>query len=218
MNIPADVLKIIGFFPIFLFSICFHEFAHGLVAKWRGDNTAEKMGRLTLSPFAHADLFGTVIFPMIGVVTGFFFGWAKPVPVNERNLKNPKTDMFWIASAGPLSNILLAVIGALIVVYVGKFYYGQPMTQAVVGYGQVFIMTNISLAVFNALPIHPLDGGKILARFIPDSWDRWLLDKQFFLFIFLIVALNSPLAFIFHAPVRFVLDLLSSLMGVLWGM
>ena len=95
-----DIVEIGGklaiFFVPFLFALCFHEFAHGLVAKWRGDNTAEQMGRLTLNPMAHADIVGTFILPISAIVFGIplFFGWAKPVPVNTRNLKNIRTDMF----------------------------------------------------------------------------------------------------------------------------
>lgn len=200
--------KVAVFFPIFLFSICFHEFAHGLVAKWRGDRTAEMMGRLTLSPFAHADLLGTVVFPIFGVITGFFFGWAKPVPVNERNLRNPKVDMFWIAAAGPLSNFFLAFLAAVIIILVKRQFFGFPFERSVSDIGQFFILTNLSLGVFNAIPLHPLDGGKILARFIPDSWDRWLEQNQMLLFIVLLAVLWSPLNFILRAPIFFLYQLL----------
>src|SRR3954467_10390959 len=88
-------------FVPFLFALCFHEFAHGLVAKWRGDNTAEISGRLSLNPFVHADPIGTFLLPIGAIIlnSGFFFGWAKPVPVNSRNLRNPRWDMFWVALA-----------------------------------------------------------------------------------------------------------------------
>jgi Zn-dependent protease len=107
--------KLALFYVPFLFALCFHEFAHGWIAKTRGDNTAELMGRLTLNPMAHADMIGTFALPIMAIVFSvpIFFGWAKPVPVNIRNLKNPRVDMFWIALAGPASNILLAVLGLL---------------------------------------------------------------------------------------------------------
>jgi Zn-dependent protease len=216
MDLHFMITKIAAFFPIFLFSICFHEFAHGLMAKWKGDRTAELSGRLTLSPFAHGDLLGTVIFPIIGVITGFFFGWAKPVPVNERNLKNPKKDLFWIALAGPASNILLALIMAILIGFVAKYFGAVPLRKTLNDLGQIFIFTNLSLAVFNALPLHPLDGGKIIARFIPDSVDRWLEDNQFMLFIFLMVLLQTPAAVIFHAPIQILFDLLMQVSGVIW--
>lgn len=216
MDMQLIITKIVVFFPIFLFSICFHEYSHGLVAKWKGDNTAQMMGRLSLSPFAHADLMGTVIFPMIGMMTGFFFGWAKPVPINERNLKNPKKDYFWIALAGPMSNIFLAVVTAMLIGLLKKFFYSFPIEKTVSDLGKIFISTNLSLAVFNAIPLHPLDGGKIVARFIPEQWNRWLEDNQFLLFIFMLVMLNSPLQVLLHWPIEFMYNLLMRLAALIW--
>lgn len=210
------ITKIAAFFPIFLFSICFHEYAHGLMAKWRGDLTAERAGRLTLNPFAHGDLLGTVIFPILGVITGFFFGWANPVPIDERNLKNPRKDLFWIALAGPVSNVLLALVMALIIGAVAKYMGPVPMRKTINDLGQIFMFTNLSLAVFNALPLHPLDGGKIIARFIPDSWDRWLEENQFMLFIFLMVILQTRLAALFTIPIQILFNLLMQISGALW--
>ena len=128
-DIAAAIPKLAMFFPAFLFALCFHEYAHGWMAKKFGDDTAEHMGRLTMNPIAHADVIGTIVLPIFAIVTGApLFGWAKPVPVNPRNLKNPKTDMFWVAFAGPLSNVLLAVVGAVIMV-VGVSYIKDPTTQ-----------------------------------------------------------------------------------------
>lgn len=159
------------FYVPFLFALCFHEFAHGLVAKWRGDNTAEQLGRLTMNPIAHADMIGTVILPMSVVAFGlpFFFGWAKPVPVNSRNLKNVRTDMFWIALAGPASNVLLAVVSAIFLGIATRFQWLGAYEPQIIKLLQMFILTNLFLAIFNILPLHPLDGGKVLARFLPTS-------------------------------------------------
>lgn len=216
MDIQLMITKVAVFFPIFLFSICFHEMAHGYMAKWKGDKTAQMMGRLTLNPFAHADLMGTVIFPIFGLLTGFFFGWAKPVPINERNLKNPKKDVFWIALAGPMSNILLAVVSALLIGLVKKFFFQFPIERTLSDLGRIIISTNLSLAVFNAIPMHPLDGGKIVARFIPAQWDRWLEENQFILFILLMVMLQSPLRVLFILPIEVMYNLLMSLAGFIW--
>lgn len=161
--------KIGIYFIPFLFALCFHEFAHGWVARRRGDNTAEMMGRLTMNPVAHMDMIGTLILPLVSIIlsTPIFFGWAKPVPVNERNLKNPRVDMFWIALAGPLSNILLAFVGAFLIALIAKFFLGAQYASGLLEILKTFIVTNLFLAFFNILPLHPLDGGKVLARFLP---------------------------------------------------
>jgi Zn-dependent protease len=216
MDTQLIITKVAVFFPIFLFSICFHEVAHGYVAKWKGDNTAHMMGRLTLNPFAHADLMGTVLFPIIGILSGFFFGWAKPVPINERNLKNPRKDVFWIALAGPMSNVLLAVVIALFIGLVKKFFFQFPIERTLTELGAIAISTNLSLAVFNAIPMHPLDGGKIVARFIPPQWDRWLEENQLVLFIALMVMLQSPLRVLFILPIEFMYHLLMNLASFVW--
>lgn len=179
-NVIETAFKAMKYFVPFLFALCFHEFAHGWVARLRGDRTAEIMGRLTLNPMAHADPIGTVILPLLSIITGVsFFGWAKPVPVDERNLKNPKTDMFWIASAGPMSNLLLAFLGAVGLGLYARFF-GSDIVSEQAGALQIrdvfgiFISVNVFLAVFNLLPVYPLDGAKVLARFLPDRWNYQL--------------------------------------------
>ena len=129
IDLAEAIPKLAMFFPAFLFALCFHEYAHGWVAKKFGDDTAEHMGRLTMNPMAHADMLGTFVLPIFAIVTGApLFGWAKPVPVNTRNLKDPVKDMFWVAFAGPLSNILLAVVGAVVMI-VGVGFISTPATQ-----------------------------------------------------------------------------------------
>jgi Zn-dependent protease len=218
MDIQSKLAQAFAFLPIFLFSICFHEFAHGLMAKWKGDRTAEFAGRLTMNPFAHADLLGTVIFPILGFFTGFFFGWAKPVPVNERNLRNPRKDLFWVALAGPMANVFLALVMALILGFVFKYLSGSPMLKTIGGFGTMFMYTNLGLAVFNALPIHPLDGGKIIARFIPHHVDRWLEENQFMLFIALMFILQTPFAGYLRLPIDFLFNFLISASEALWNL
>ncbi|UOF02034.1 site-2 protease family protein [Bdellovibrio bacteriovorus] len=161
--------KIGIYFIPFLFALCFHEFAHGWMAKKRGDNTAEMMGRLTMNPVAHMDMIGTLVLPIVSILfaSPIFFGWAKPVPVNSRNLKNPRIDMFWIAIAGPLSNVLLAFVGAIVIAVVAKYFLAASYASGVIEILKTFIVTNLFLAFFNILPLHPLDGGKVLARFLP---------------------------------------------------
>ncbi len=191
---PLTVAKDIAvYFIPFLFALCFHEWAHGMMAKLKGDRTAEMMGRLTLNPVAHMDLFGTLILPVAAIVfhLPIFFGWAKPVPVSERNLKNPRSDLFWIALAGPASNVFLALVATgLIALIVAKFPTVPVLLDAIVIL-QVFIMTNLFLAIFNLIPVHPLDGGKVLARFLPEAWNRRLEQNEAMMSMILMVLVMS---------------------------
>lgn len=166
------------YFIPFLFALSFHEFAHGMVAKHFGDTTAESQGRLTLNPTSHADILGTYILPLMAIFFAMpFFGWAKPVPVDSRNLKNPRTDMFWIALAGPLSNLFLAVVGSFLLVFIFSGYAGNS-GASLHKMLEAFILINLFLAFFNLIPLHPLDGGKVFARFLPYQWNRWLEMNQ----------------------------------------
>ena len=152
----------------FLLAVVIHEVSHGYVAYKLGDNTAKFMGRLTLNPIAHIDIFGTVILPAILLLahSPILFGWAKPVPVNFFNLRNPKKDSAYVALAGPVSNIIMA-IGFAIIYHIFTFisipYIQQPMLLTCI-YG---VQLNLIFAFFNLIPILPLDGGRILAAFMP---------------------------------------------------
>ncbi len=152
----------------FAIAISVHEAAHAWMADRLGDPTARLNGRMTLNPIAHADLYGTVLIPLFLMFIGspFVFGWAKPVPVDPFNLKDPKKDSAIISFAGPLANILLAVLLSLILrIIITPF-------SPVVYYSQLFfvlIKFNIVIAVFNLIPVHPLDGGKILVGLLSDE-------------------------------------------------
>lgn len=188
-----DMMEMIAriglYFIPFLFALSFHEFAHAWVAKRKGDNTAELMGRLNVNPFAHADMIGTFLLPMMAILSGwnFLFGWAKPVPVNAYNLRYPKEDMFWIAIAGPLSNLFLAIVGAFIFVAFVLFGPKGGTADMVAQMLSFFIVINLVLCIFNMIPLHPLDGGKVMARFLPDSMNRMLEEQQMALQVILIV-------------------------------
>ncbi len=216
MDPMETLISIALFLPPFLFALCFHEFAHGFVAKMRGDNTAEMMGRLTMNPLPHIDWIGTIGLPVLMIVTHvpFLFGWAKPVPVNPRNLKDAKNDMFWVALAGPMSNILLFIVGLFVfglMVHVIEVPFNSPLYSMM----RIFLMLNVVLAFFNLIPLHPLDGGKILARFLPYHWNRWLEDYQNHLQIGLMVLIISglfryiayPLILIVESSWQFVISL-----------
>ncbi len=145
-----------------LLAITLHEAAHGYAARMFGDRTAEMLGRISLNPIKHIDWVGTVAVPALTLaIGGFFFGWAKPVPVNFNNLRNPKRDMIWVAAAGPASNLLMA-IGWAIILKVSD----MPAIDAIARAG---VAWNVALMVLNLLPILPLDGGRIVAGLLPRS-------------------------------------------------
>ncbi len=145
-----------------LLAITLHEAAHGYAARMFGDRTAEMLGRISLNPIKHIDWVGTVAVPALTLaIGGFFFGWAKPVPVNFNNLRNPKRDMIWVAAAGPASNLVMA-IGWAIILKVSD----MPAIAAIAGAG---VAWNVALMVLNLLPILPLDGGRIVAGLLPRS-------------------------------------------------
>jgi Zn-dependent protease len=149
--------------PLLLVSVSVHEFAHGWVAYLLGDTTAKDSGRLTLNPFAHVDRMGMVVVPILLALTiGIPFGWAKPVPVNAMNLRNPKRDMIWVALAGPVSNIILAFLGVMIIK--AGLFSGESLLSIALMF---FVIMNLSLACLNVLPIPPLDGSRVLSALLP---------------------------------------------------
>ena len=156
--------------PAILFAVTLHEVSHGLVAKWLGDPTAKMLGRLTANPLKHIDPIGTVLVPIITVLTiGLPFGWAKPVPVDVRNFASPQKDMALVALAGPVSNFLMAVFWALVLLLLK---IGLPHSE--IGYylgvmALVGININLILMVLNLLPIPPLDGGRVVTGVLPPS-------------------------------------------------
>ncbi|MDH3647964.1 MAG: site-2 protease family protein [Gammaproteobacteria bacterium] len=164
------IQKIILFAPPALLAITLHEVAHGAMARHFGDRTAEMLGRLTINPLKHIDPIGTVVVPIALLVLGssFLFGWAKPVPVATRNLRNPKRDMVYVAAAGPAANLLMALGWAILIKIVSELgLVSQPAFQAVVVMASFGITINVFLAVLNMLPIPPLDGGKVASGLLP---------------------------------------------------
>ena len=199
-----------------LVAVVFHEVAHGWVANRLGDPTAAKLGRLTLNPFAHVDIFGTVLVPLMLVVANspFIFGWAKPVPVNYYNLRHPKRDMMWVAAAGPVTNLLLAAGCAAVWRLLAPMTAMQTESGIVDFFAPVVLMAqsgiliNVTLAVFNLLPLPPLDGGRVLAGLLPEPLSRQVARIEPFGFIILIVLLMTrTLDQIIGPPTEFLLKL-----------
>lgn len=196
-----------------LLALCVHEAAHALMAKWRGDNTAERLGRLTLNPAAHIDPMGTVVLPLslMALNVPVFFGWAKPVPFDPRNLSNPRVDSFWIALAGPLSNVLLALLGTVILALTVRVFALPIDPQAMQTFIVYFIMINLFLAVFNMIPVHPLDGGKVLARFLPLRWNNFLEEHERTISFVLLFAILLGGARFLAVPVQWMASILIGL-------
>ena len=167
-------LQILSILIPVLFAITLHEVGHGWAAKQFGDRTAEVQGRLTLNPIAHMDPIGTVLLPgLLLYLGGLVFGWAKPVPINPMNLKNPKRDMFFVAIAGPAANLLMTVFWSVFftvnVFLFGEQYYLYPYLVLM---SQTGVFINLVLMVFNLLPIPPLDGGRVLRSIVNENIGR----------------------------------------------
>lgn len=171
-----------------IFAITVHEAAHGYAAKYFGDLTAERMGRITLNPIKHIDPIGTILLPAITLVAGgVLFGWAKPVPVNFANLRNPKKDMLWVAAAGPASNFFMAVFWALMLSFSSGMVgmSGQFLSHM----SWVGIRINLILMVLNLLPLPPLDGGRIAVSLLPMNLAMKLSQVERYGFLILIALL-----------------------------
>ena len=166
-NIEPQIIVLL--IPALVFSLSFHEFSHAWMAYRLGDSTAARMGRLTLNPLSHLDPVGSIALLLMG------FGWAKPVPVDARYLRNPREDMVKVAAAGPISNIILAIIAALAL----RFLFGTGLlTNSIKTFFIIFMQINITLAVFNLLPISPLDGSQILSPFLEKKFGSDVVWKM----------------------------------------
>lgn len=182
-----------------LFAITVHEVAHGWVARRFGDPTAFMLGRLTLNPVKHIDPIGTLLVPgLLLMMGGFIFGWAKPVPVAWENLRNPKRDMAIVAFAGPMANLLMAIMWALLM-KLGLMLGGQLdiLSRPLVYMGAAGISINVMLMVLNLLPLPPLDGGRVLAGFLPDRLAQaYNRIEPFGFFILLGLLISGALGYI----------------------
>jgi Zn-dependent protease len=202
---PMNFIQLLAIWGIpVLYAITIHEVSHGWVASRLGDKTALILGRLTLNPIKHIDLVGTIIVPgILLMLGGFVFGWAKPVPVNSANFKRPRRDMALVAIAGPISNLLMALLWALFAKLgmIGLQAGGdmaatwEGVFLGLVYMGKAGIMINLVLGVLNLLPIPPLDGSRVLVGFLPGRiallFDRFEPYGFFFLLILLMMGVLS---------------------------
>jgi len=207
---PEHIDILIILLPTLVFSLCFHEFAHGFIAYKLGDHTALRQGRLTLNPLAHLDPMGSMMILFVG------FGWAKPVPVNPVNFSNPRHDMMKVAFAGPASNLLLALAGGLFfrLITYANFSSNHGLIQAI----YLFVSINIALAIFNLVPIAPLDGSQIFGNLISKTqpelaWKLQIYGPKILLAIIMIGILTpfSPLSMIITPFIKLFLFLFAGI-------
>jgi Zn-dependent protease len=174
-----------------IFAITVHEAAHGYVARFFGDMTANNAGRISLNPIRHIDPFGTILLPMLTLfLGGIMFGWAKPVPVNFARLNNPKKDMLWVALAGPMANFIMALFWAAMIKLSALVppNFAEPMSLM----GEAGVMINVILMVLNLFPLPPLDGGRIMVSLLPDhlAYKFAAIERYGFLILLLLVVTN----------------------------
>ena len=208
----------------FLLAVVLHEWAHGYLAMRLGDNTASMLGRLTLNPLAHVDPIGTIALPALLLITGspFMFGWAKPVPVSFGQLHNPKRDMVLVAAAGPAMNLALATASAALLAVLVRTGSGMPdsppggfqVAEPLRAMCAMSLQLNVVLAVFNMLPIPPLDGGRVAVGLLPYELSaRVAALEPYGFFIVMALLMTHAIDFVLYPATRGVLHLLGALFG-----
>lgn len=216
MNISfnLDISQIFVMIPPLMVGVILHEVAHGWVAEKLGDPTARLMGRISLNPFVHIDLFGTVILPLLMFLVNspFLFGWAKPVPVRMELLKGGRLGMAKVALAGPLTNLMIAALSSCI--YHGLLWMLRhgilPPNQSVLWFAKPLIMMagaavtiNLALMLINLVPVPPLDGGRVIMGIVPESWALWMAKvERYGMFIILILIVTDVWSIVLNPILR----------------
>jgi Zn-dependent protease len=199
-----------------VFAITVHEVAHGWVARHFGDHTAEMQGRLSLNPIRHIDPIGTVLVPALLLwLGGFLFGWAKPVPVDSRNMRSPRRNMVWVTAAGPAANLTMALVWAFLMMLAQNIEFGTA-GDWVWQMARIGILINVMLAVFNMLPIPPLDGGQVLTNLLPPGPASNFMERiaPFGLFIVLGLLATGVLSTLIGPPIAALIGLIAGIFGL----
>jgi Zn-dependent protease len=198
-----------------LFAITLHEASHGYAARYFGDMTADREGRISLNPLRHIDPVGTILLPLFTLwLGGILFGWAKPVPVNFAALRNPKRDMLWVALAGPASNLFMALCWGMLAKLALSFqdnYFADPMMEM----AQVGIKINVVLIALNMLPLPPLDGGRIAVSMLPPRQAYKLARVEpYGMFILIFMAFTPILGWVMMPPIIGMMKLINFIFGL----
>ena len=209
-TLASGLQKLAVQFPPFIIAVIFHEYSHGFVARLWGDKTAEEAGRLTLNPVPHIDVLGTLIFPIINMVSSvpILIGWAKPVPIDPRRFRKYRPGLFWVSIAGPGSNVILAILSAAtfcaITLWVPEDFYLREPLEAM---AYISVTLNYALGIFNLIPLPPLDGSKIVEAFLPLRFVQKYEQLAKYSFFILIALLLTGAMSVLSYPIRFLSNL-----------
>ena len=220
-SLSQNVMVLAIQFVPFMIAVVFHEFAHGYIARQWGDTTAQDQGRLTLNPVPHIDPLGTLVFPILMMLSGlhFLIGWAKPVPINPTRFRKYRPGLFWVSLAGPGMNFLLAVVSAILLCVLLKFstpdfYFYEPLTEM----AKMSVGLNIMLGLFNLIPLPPLDGSKIVESFLSYNATQTYEKIAPYSFFILIALLMTGLLNVLSPVTYFLANGIFALVGPIFGL